>query len=566
MERHDAVDAEAHESISARLDRLFAPWSRSDAPGLVVGIARGGKTLFRKGFGMASLESAAANTPRTRMRIGSTSKHFTCVLALLLAEDGLLDLDRPLRSYLPDLVGPGGDPTLRELMQHRGGGRCYLDLAYLTHGVGLSPANAAMAAQARQTGRNFAPGDAMLYNNSGYHLLSLVIERAAGAPFEQLLDERLFTPLALRDTASVRSDYDITPGIATLHVPSGSGLWRRGLFQTEHILGEGAIVSTLDDMLAWVQHLRESDRIVTPASWAALTAPDAYPDGRPGSYALGLINTRYRGLLVLHHPGGVMGGSSSMLTVPGDALDIVILSNGAPGADVLQLTYRIIDIVLEDRVAARDYVLTTQGNQAWCGDWWSPETGMVYSIVEMQGALKIRACRNDLSGGGVLRPVSDGHAVYPEFAIGQIDLTLDRTLADPVLHIGFGGSVATYRRVTESETPSSEFVALVAGCYNSIDADAVAVIIRDSAGLRITFSDRFGSFDADLHELAPTLGFFETHSVTGQPNAVLNFDGGAPGADRFVLHTVRTRNLVFERARPKPLPEAPRPILFLAMV
>ena len=71
-------------SVTEQLDALFAPWNRTDEPGLVVGVVKDGALIYRRGFGMASLEHAVANTPKTRMRIGSTSKHFTCLLASLL--------------------------------------------------------------------------------------------------------------------------------------------------------------------------------------------------------------------------------------------------------------------------------------------------------------------------------------------------------------------------------------------------------------------------------------------------------------------------------------------------
>jgi D-aminopeptidase len=78
----DAAQSPNAKSLAASLDALFAPWDRTDAPGLVVGVARGGQVLYRRGFGMASLEFDVAVTPATRMRIGSTSKHFTALLAL----------------------------------------------------------------------------------------------------------------------------------------------------------------------------------------------------------------------------------------------------------------------------------------------------------------------------------------------------------------------------------------------------------------------------------------------------------------------------------------------------
>ncbi|WP_153141866.1 serine hydrolase domain-containing protein [Paraburkholderia agricolaris] len=199
------------ELVSA-FDELFLPFNRSDAPGLTVGIAQHGKLLYRRGFGLASLEHAEANMPTTRFRIGSTSKHFTSLLALLLAEDGKLDLDAPTRRYIPELTGPSGEPTLRQLLQHRGGSRCHVDVGFLAHGLAIASRGNALAMQVRQTSRNFAPGRAMIYNNSGYHLVSIAIERANRAPFEEQLKQRLFGPVGMVDTAPIPSDSIIVPG------------------------------------------------------------------------------------------------------------------------------------------------------------------------------------------------------------------------------------------------------------------------------------------------------------------------------------------------------------------
>ncbi len=167
----------------SRLDDLFAPWDRTDQPGLTVAVAQYGRRLYERGFGMASLETGRANTPSTKMRIGSTTKHFTAMLALLLAEEGRFDLDAPIRSFLPELTGPGGEPSARLLLQHRGGSRCYLDLSFIGSALTAPEPGFALAAQVRQAGRNFAPGEAMIYNNGGYHLVSIALERVAGQPF-----------------------------------------------------------------------------------------------------------------------------------------------------------------------------------------------------------------------------------------------------------------------------------------------------------------------------------------------------------------------------------------------
>ena len=132
------------------LSSLFAPWNTSHAPGVAVGVRQDGEILLRRGYGLASVEAGTALTPNSRLRIGSTTKHFTALIALLLAEDGLLDLDAPVRESIAELQGPGGDPSVRQLLQHRGGSRCYLDLGFIAHGMAVPPRGRILEMQRRQ--------------------------------------------------------------------------------------------------------------------------------------------------------------------------------------------------------------------------------------------------------------------------------------------------------------------------------------------------------------------------------------------------------------------------------
>eukprot|EP01034_Spumella_vulgaris_P044516 gene44516-55381_t len=329
----------------AALDDLFAVANRSDAPGLVVGVAQHGETVYRRGFGLASVELAVANTPWTRMRIGSTSKHFTCLAALLLAEEGRLDLDASVRLYVPELPALNGEPTLRQLMNHTGGYRCYLDIGFLADSMAIKPLGQALAAQLRQREANFAPGEKFIYNNSGYHLLSIVIERIGGMPFEAFLAERIFKPLGMQDTVSVPSDFEIHRGMATMHVAQPDGGYKRGIFPTVEVRGEGAMISSIDDMLRWLSHLRGPKRVGSESSWAQMLALARLNNGVEVPYALGLMRHLYRGVEVVHHAGGVIGGTCQMLTVPSHALDIVIMTNGAP-VNAMDLSKRVVDIML----------------------------------------------------------------------------------------------------------------------------------------------------------------------------------------------------------------------------
>ena len=528
-------------SVAEQLDALFAPWNRNDEPGLVIGVAQDGAVVYRRGFGMASLETAAANTPATRMRIGSTSKHFTCLLALLLAEEGKLDLDQTIRTYIPELTGPGGDPTLRELMQHRGGSRCYLDIGFIGHGMNAPPVGRALAVQARQQGRNFEPGAAMLYNNGGYHLVSIAIERAGGAPFETQLKQRLFDVVGMPDTASIPSDHDITPGIAAMHLPTRAGGWRRGLFPSDEVRGEGAMVSTVDDMLRWMAHLRSRDRFGSAETWAALTELPRYADGSLGVYALGLMVDRYRGLPIVHHAGGVIGGTAQMLTFPEDRLDVIIMANGAKAADVGRLAQQVADIVLADRVGPETPTIAAEEFKSALGDYWSPENRMTYSLVDEGGILKLAIAK--APGGVPLVRADDGRLICPAGGIGEIAVRPN----GETLEILFGQETLAYQRLAEAPGDAAAFAEAARGHYRSDDADTLATIERDGEKLTLSLSDGYGRVDAPLSVLSPTVGFSKPKGPMAvfRTTLTLNVEGGR--AAGFWINTPRTRHLAFRR-------------------
>jgi len=476
------------------------------------------------------------------MRIGSISKHFTALLALLLAEEGKIDLDAPIRAYIPELSGPGGEPTVRQLLQHRGGSRCYLDLGFLSHGLSLPPLGWPLKAQVRQQGRNFAPGESMIYNNGGYDMVSLALERVGGAPFEDQLKARLFDVVGMPDTESVPSDHDITLGVATFHLPRRGGRWRRGMVWTDELKGAGAIISTVDDMLRWMAHLRARNRFGSAASWAQLTERPKYADGRVGVYALGLMLGQYRGLDILHHSGGVAGGTAQMLLLPNHGVDVFIMANGAREAQPVRLAQQVVDIVLADRVGPETPKISPEDYKPWLGDWWSPETGMVYSLMEQEGSLALATA---MSGVGTpLEAQGDGRLVQPASGLGEVGVTLG---PGDALTIAFGGRSAAYQRLSATAADGAVFGAAAVGTYFSHDADATATITADGDALSIRISDGLGELPAPLIPLSPNVAYAKPVSLLAQYRFAISLDRENGRATGFQLCTARTRNLVFRR-------------------
>lgn len=534
-------------SLAARLDALFAPYQRSDAPGLVIGVAYGDTLRYRRGFGMASLEHSVANTPCTRMRIGSVTKHFACLAAMLLVEAGKLDIDAPARRYLPELPARDNDPTLRQLMNHSGGERCFLDLFMLTQGLSMVPAGAALAMQARQSEGNFPAGERAMYTNGGYQMLSLAIERVSGMSFEAFLAEHIFGPMGMIDTIAAPHDMQILPGMATLHVRGPTGGWQRGLLPGWRCLGEGAIVSTIDDMLRWIAHLRGQKRIGSASTWREMLTPVRFNNGEIGTYSLGLMQTTYRGVLMLHHSGGSIGGACQMLTVPEHGLDIVIMTNGDT-INPIALSKHVIDIVLETRLSpVESSPATLVEYPTWLGTYHSRETGAYCEIVDRDGAL---------------------HLIHNNLVIHPLPLKMvsnrPRTLAldegpEGALYLklhGDGerldmtqcGQDQTLHRLANTAPCTADAANGLVGHYVSSDADALALIKQEGNGLAMYVQGQHGTAHYSLAPKSQDMLAFTPQDPSSMAYGAMRLSrDGSGNTTCFRLDTWRTRNLLFTR-------------------
>lgn len=539
--------------IDEALDALIAPHARSDAPGLVVGVSHRSRLRLRRGAGMASLEHGVANGATTRMRIGSATKQFACLAVALLAEEGRLGLDDPVDRHLPELPYPLGVPTLRQLMTHTGGMRCHIDLASLAAGLEIQPRGTAMATMKRQAGANFAPGTALIYCNSGYHLLSVVVDRVAGVPFERFLEERIFRPMGLHDTECLPSDMELRAGMATLHVPSPDGTpgrWQRGIFVSDEVRGEGGMVSTVDDMLAWLAHLRTAPRrIGSEATWQAMFSPAVLDSGLVMPYALGLFVSRYRGLEIVYHTGAVLGGLCQMLTVPAHALDIVIMTNGAPVSPAA-LAKRIIDIVLADHVQGppTPKLASVRRFGHLTGSAWRDDGGIVMGFDDAGGKLGISYLGSPPAPllrdeGSRLRVAMEDAGLGP-FEFEVADLQPDAAGQPPrrlVLH-ECGRSVPM-RRLPAKAPSVTSVASRVVGTYRSEEIDADVVVAMEGGKLVMRFTGSHGFAIVDLQPLAADLLRMAWRGEMPQSTGSLQID--PDGGLR--INTFRTRGLRLRR-------------------
>src|ERR1700739_3981767 len=177
--------ARAAEDSTEKVDKIFAEYDKADSPGCALGVIQDGKLVYRKGYGMGSLELGVPLSPESVFYMGSVAKQFTAASVVLAAEQGFLSLDDNVRKYIPELPDYGHPITLRQMLHHTSGFRDVLALLALSgrNAEDLHPKAELLALVARQKSLNYTPGDEYLYSNTNYFLLAEIVARGSGQAF-----------------------------------------------------------------------------------------------------------------------------------------------------------------------------------------------------------------------------------------------------------------------------------------------------------------------------------------------------------------------------------------------
>jgi len=179
-------------------DAIFQKFQKQGSPGCALSVIRDGRIEYKRAYGMADLDHDVPLTTTSVFHVASVSKQFTATAIVLLALDGKLSLDDPVRKYIPELPDFGVPITLRHLIHHTSGLRdqwSLLGLAGWRYSLDLITDNDVLDVMSRQNDLNFPPGDKHLYSNTGYTLLAQVVKRVSGQSFREFTSRRIFEPL-----------------------------------------------------------------------------------------------------------------------------------------------------------------------------------------------------------------------------------------------------------------------------------------------------------------------------------------------------------------------------------
>ncbi len=365
---------------AARMDQVVQSYVAGHQFMGSVLVARGDQVLLTKGYGSANLEWNIPNAPDTRFRLGSITKQFTAASILLLEERGKLSVQDTVKKYMPDAPAAWDKITLFNLLTHTSGIPGFTEFPDYAKLEPFATTPEQLVARFRDKPLKFEPGSQWEYSNSGYVLLSYLLEKISGTSYEKFVRDNIFTPLGMRDSG-YDSNSAIIPHRASGYTSDGNEFRNAGFIHMTVPQGAGGLYSTTEDLLKWEQGLF-GGKLLKPASLEKMTTPFK------NDYAFGLIVSTSGGRKSIAHNGGIEGFSTHMAYYPGDKLTVVVLGNvegAAPAAIAgklaalgagqnVELTSERREITVDPRVLARyvgtyrlapgaDMLITLDGNQ-----------------------------------------------------------------------------------------------------------------------------------------------------------------------------------------------------------
>jgi CubicO group peptidase (beta-lactamase class C family) len=326
--------ARATESLDRHVRRLLADYDGSDRPGACLLARQAGRAIVQRCLGLAEMETARPAAPETNFRLASLTKQFTATAVLLLVADGRLATTSTLRSVFPDFPPWAEAITVHHLMTHTSGLVDYEDVMPGDDDHQITDAGV-LALLRAQDSTYFPPGSAYRYSNSGYAVLSQIVEAVSGRRFGPYLHERIFTRLGMSGTVAHVDGETTVPHRAFGYSRADDGTWARtDQSTTSAVLGDGGIYTSVRDLNGWLALVEGRDSLLPAALAAAVFTPATLTDGDDASYGYGWFLDRVGGRRRYRHEGTTIGFRNAVQRFPDEDLTVVFLSNRneiAPG-------------------------------------------------------------------------------------------------------------------------------------------------------------------------------------------------------------------------------------------
>ena len=306
------------QTIESKLDEYIHAYVKLNRYSGSVLIAKEGKIILNRGYGMADIEHDVPNTPQTKFRLGSITKQFTSMAIMQLQERELLSVEDPITSYLPDFRD-GEKITIHHLLTHTSGIPNFTNFPEYAETMMLPSTVEKTIDRFKDKSLEFEPGERYRYSNSGYIVLGYIVEKVAGESYEDYIEEQLFKPLNMKSTG-----YDHHETILKNRA-SGYSAGKEGFDNARYVdmtipHAAGALYSTVEDLYLWDRALY-TEKLLSKSSLDKIFTPFK------GNYGYGWSIRPQSGHKRISHGGGINGFSTTISRYVDDDICIIVLSN-----------------------------------------------------------------------------------------------------------------------------------------------------------------------------------------------------------------------------------------------
>lgn len=311
--------------LAAEYDKMLSQQFKSNETGATVLVARNGEIVYKKGFGMASLELNVPMRTDHVFRIGSITKQFTAVAILQLMEQGKLGLQDEITKFIPAYPTHGHKITIEHLLTHTSGIQSYTGMKDYMGRMTLDMKPEEMIDHFKNEPMKFAPGTKWSYNNSGYFLLGYIIEKISGKTYGEYLEENFFKPLGMSN-----SHY----GSETKLIKNRVGAYSKGEQGFENArpmsmtqpYAAGSIQSTVEDLFKWNRAVH-SYKLVKKESLEKAFTKYRLSDGTETNYGYGWEFAYVQDSPTIEHGGGINGTLTMAIYLPKEDVFVAVFSN-----------------------------------------------------------------------------------------------------------------------------------------------------------------------------------------------------------------------------------------------
>jgi CubicO group peptidase (beta-lactamase class C family) len=412
------------ESVERFVTEQLAAW---EVPGCAIAAVRGGRVELASGWGLRDREAGLPVTQDTLFAIGSATKAFTATTVGALVDEGLLEWDRPLRDYVPDVRLH--DPfvsdrlTIVDLLSHRSGLPRH-DLTWIGQ-PGRSRAEIVRSLRFLPLSRDLR--QEFQYCNLGYLIAGHVVEVLSGVPWEDFVRGRLLEPLGMRRTNLSVDEMLADADHAVAYTRRNGVIVPVPQRPLPAIAPAGAINSSAAEMARWLLAQLAGGQLDGAAVMSAATAkrqltphmlmpgPGEMPGLTQYAYGLGWSIGRYREHEIAMHAGGIDGFQTHCMLLPGDGAGVAVLTNTSASLMHLVVAFRVLDELLGAEPLDVSGFLRPRFDAA------------------MAGAGEAMAARRVVSGAPPARPLSAYAGEYEHPGYGTLAIALNADALEPSL-------------------------------------------------------------------------------------------------------------------------------------